>query len=133
MRAAVLVFVVASSLFGACGAKDSEKKPQEAPKVEEPAAPRSPKPDDPPKPAAAPPAAGSGGDACKEYREVVEKLAACSGDAIPKATREAITANFARDWTSWDKLDGSDKARREDVCRSAVESIKLAAAEACGW
>lgn len=125
MRAAVLVVVFAAA---ACGAKEPADKPQEAPKIEEKAAPK-PKPDDPPRPAA-----GSGqGDACKEYREVVEKLAACSGDAIPKATRDAIAANFARDWSSWDKLDGSDKARRDDVCRSAVESIVLAASEACGW
>lgn len=119
----------------ACGAKEEQKPPSE-PTIAEQAAEQqveAAKPT-PPRPAAAAPKAGRGqGDACEAYRKIVEKLAACGGDAMPQATRDAIKANFERDWSSWDKMDGSDRARRDEVCESAVESIQLAASEACGW
>jgi hypothetical protein len=81
-------------------------------------------------------AAGSGADkpsgACGEYRATIERLAQC-GEGLPLATRDALRANFEREWAAWEQASAAQKTSLELACKRAADNVKVAASTACGW
>ena len=114
----------------ACGAKDEPPAPQPA----APAGPAPPPARAPGRTPAPPPIAAAAGKlpgACDEYRATIERLAEC-GDGLPLATRDALRANFEREWAGWQQGSGA-QPELEAACQRAADNVKLAASDACGW
>jgi hypothetical protein len=83
-------------------------------------------------PEAAPATAASFPAACGAYREAIERLARC-GDTLDDATRGRLRAMFERQWAAWEKLPEPDRRALAAICESSAETVREAAAAACGW
>lgn len=144
MKKLTIMFAcVAMSLsLGVAGCK---KKKEEA-KTETPAtAPADPnaKPADPATPAdpAAKPAEGTApaatGDLpaeCNEYKDMIEKLAAC--EKLPQQSRDALKQGYdamAQGWANIGSMPAEAKTAMADGCKKGTEALKQAAAATCGW
>lgn len=114
----------------ACGSKEEPPAPRPTGSAEP--TPRAARPDAK-VPAPPPTAATDGGlpGACGEYRATIERLAEC-GEGLPQATRDALRANFEREWAGWQQGSGA-QPELEAACKSAADNVKLAASAACGW
>lgn len=134
MRASVLVLVLL-----ACGSK-KDRSPEATPATPAGSAPAPTAPVVDPAPApvvlpaekATPTTGAALPEACAEYRTTIESLSKCS-DALPASTREALRANFAREWADWDRAPDDTKASLAAACKRASDDVKTATASACSW